>query len=185
VVYQAFNESIGRYAVTHKKFGDNYSFTRMSWIKTNFLWMMFRSDWGCSANQEVILAIWVKRAEFENILANVVHSTYKPQYGTENDWKKAVSNSEVRLQWDPDHSPKGGKLIRRALQLGLKGETLKNFAAGGAIIDIQDITEFVDSQRNLAKGGIYDKLKVPHERIYTPSNQEIIDRLQLAKINIS
>jgi len=99
VVYQAFNESIARYAVEHKKFGGAYSFTRMSWIKTNFLWMMYRSDWGCSANQEVILAIWVKKPDFETLLANVVHSTYKPQYGSQNDWKKAVSNSDIRLQW--------------------------------------------------------------------------------------
>jgi len=28
----------------------------------------------------------------------------------------------VRLQWDPDHSPKGEKLARRAIQLGLKGK---------------------------------------------------------------
>lgn len=29
---------------------------------------------------------------------------------------------EVRLQWDPDHSPTYSKEVRRAIQLGLKGE---------------------------------------------------------------
>ena len=28
----------------------------------------------------------------------------------------------VRLQWDPDHDPEGGKCERRAIQLGLKGQ---------------------------------------------------------------
>jgi len=26
----------------------------MTWIKTNFLWMMYRSGWACKKNQEVI-----------------------------------------------------------------------------------------------------------------------------------
>ena len=30
----------------------------------------------------------------------------------------------VRLQWDPDHSPTYGKMQRRAIQLGLKGEVI-------------------------------------------------------------
>ena len=29
---------------------------------------------------------------------------------------------EVRLQWDPDHTPDGCKEKRRAIQLGLKGK---------------------------------------------------------------
>lgn len=43
VVYQAYNEAIGRYAIEHQRFGGAYSFSRMSWIKPNFLWMMYRS----------------------------------------------------------------------------------------------------------------------------------------------
>jgi hypothetical protein len=40
VVYQAFNEKIASWAVEHQRFGgDAYSFSRMTWIKTNFLWM--------------------------------------------------------------------------------------------------------------------------------------------------
>eukprot|EP00029_Vermamoeba_vermiformis_P012521 TRINITY_DN7351_c0_g1_i1.p1 TRINITY_DN7351_c0_g1~~TRINITY_DN7351_c0_g1_i1.p1 ORF type:complete len:168 (-),score=0.65 TRINITY_DN7351_c0_g1_i1:298-801(-) len=47
VVYQAFKPNIAKYAVENQKFGGpNYSETRMTWIKTNFLWMMFRSGWG-------------------------------------------------------------------------------------------------------------------------------------------
>ena len=45
VVYQAYRPSIAEYAVTHQRFGGDFSFNRMSWIKPNFLWMMFRSGW--------------------------------------------------------------------------------------------------------------------------------------------
>jgi len=40
VVYQAYRPSIGEYAVRHRAFGGGFSYTRMSWIKPNFLWMM-------------------------------------------------------------------------------------------------------------------------------------------------
>ncbi|WP_428740137.1 DUF4291 family protein, partial [Sulfurimonas sp.] len=42
-VYQAYNKSIGHYAAEHGVFGGEFSFSRMTWIKPNFLWMMYRS----------------------------------------------------------------------------------------------------------------------------------------------
>ncbi len=59
LVYQAFKPEIGRYAVANQRFTgcEDYSPTRMTWIKTNFLWMMFRCAWPvemhrCSATTE-------------------------------------------------------------------------------------------------------------------------------------
>jgi hypothetical protein len=46
IVYQAYRPSIGRHAVEHGAFGGDFSHARMSWIKPNFLWMMYRSGWG-------------------------------------------------------------------------------------------------------------------------------------------
>ena len=46
IVYQAYRPSIGRYAAEHGAFGGDFSYSRMSWIKPNFLWMMYRSGWG-------------------------------------------------------------------------------------------------------------------------------------------
>jgi hypothetical protein len=40
-VYQAYRPSIGSFAVEHGFFGGEFSYTRMSWIKPNFLWMMY------------------------------------------------------------------------------------------------------------------------------------------------
>ena len=44
VVYQAFNNKIADYAVEHNMFtgAPDYNPNRMSWIKTNYLWMMYR-----------------------------------------------------------------------------------------------------------------------------------------------
>lgn len=43
VVYQAYAPAIGRFAADHGTFGGAFSYERMSWIKPNFLWMMYRS----------------------------------------------------------------------------------------------------------------------------------------------
>ncbi len=63
VVYQAYRPAIAHFAVNYGYFGGEFSFSRMSWIKPNFLWMMYRSGWGTKAGQEVTLAIRIKRCE--------------------------------------------------------------------------------------------------------------------------
>ncbi|GET40082.1 hypothetical protein MiSe_48900 [Microseira wollei NIES-4236] len=49
VVYQAYRPAIGHFAASHGYFGGEFSLNRMSWIKPNFLWMMYRSGWGTTA----------------------------------------------------------------------------------------------------------------------------------------
>ena len=180
VVYQAFRPSIGHFAAQNNYFGGpDYQLTRMSWIKTNFLWMMYRCGWGTKPGQEVILAIWLKRTAFDELLARCIHSSYLPQiYSSQENWKQAVGNSSVRLQWDPDHNPAGGKEERRAIQLGMRWETLKQFAEGGWIAQIEDISEFVASQRENAHRP-YLKLLTPYEQIYPVDDTEVSQKLQI------
>jgi hypothetical protein len=45
IVYQAYRHSIGDFAATNGYFGGDFSIDRMSWIKPNFLWMMYLSIW--------------------------------------------------------------------------------------------------------------------------------------------
>lgn len=52
VVYQAYRPAIGHFAAAYRYFGGAFSFNRMSWIKPNFLWMMYRSGRG-SKNEQV------------------------------------------------------------------------------------------------------------------------------------
>src|ERR1700690_1378860 len=79
VVYQAYNAAIGHFAAQNGHFGGDFSLTRMSWIKTNFLWMMYRSGWGTKPSQEVILAVRLKRSAFDSILAQAEHASYAPE----------------------------------------------------------------------------------------------------------
>ena len=147
-VYQAFNPSIANYAVANQKFGGNaYSFNRMTWIKPNFLWMMYRAGWATKVNQERILAIKIKKSGFLELLDKGVYSSFQAAvYGTHNVWKTALATSEVRIQWDPDHDPLGEKLERRAVQIGFKGATLHQFN-DNFLEEITDITDFVTAQK--------------------------------------
>src|SRR4249920_3788431 len=87
VVYQAYRPAIGHHAAKHQRFGAEFSFNRMSWIKPNFLWMMYRSGWGTKPGQEVTLAVWLRRAAFDAILAGAVPSSFDPaHYPDEAAW---------------------------------------------------------------------------------------------------
>lgn len=73
IVYQAFCPEIAEFAVQNGKFGGpKYSFSRMTWIKTNFLWMMYRSNWASSKGQERILAISLRKDGFDEILSRSI-----------------------------------------------------------------------------------------------------------------
>ena len=79
----------------------------------------------------------------------------------------------VRLQWDPDHSPNGSKIIeRRAVQLGLRGDMVTRFNEEW-VKKIEDITDFVKEQHDFVLNDKEDLLCTPSERIYIPSNEEI------------
>src|SRR5215510_12899369 len=76
VVYQAYRPAMGSFAAQHGYFGGEFSYSRMSWIKPNFLWMMFRSGWGTKEGQEITLALRLRRAFFDQLLAGAVASSY-------------------------------------------------------------------------------------------------------------
>lgn len=173
VVYQAYRHEIGEFAAKNQFFGGPFSYTRMSWIKPNFLWMMYRSGWGTKEGQEVTLAIKLKRDFFESILLNAVEATFNSEnYESRERWQSAIQNSNVRLQWDPDHDPYGAKQERRAIQLGLRNEYLLPFKGEG-IIEIEDISDFVSEQRKHVKNQDLGKLLTPSESIYEPINGEV------------
>ena len=175
VVYQAYKNNIADYAVENQRLGgSDFSYSRMSWIKPNFLWMMYRCGWGEKENQERVLAIWIKKEVFEDILRNSTFTSYQPKYfSNENEWRKELENKKVRLQWDPDHNYKGEKLKRRAIQLGLKDEVLEKFGKE-QIECIMDITDFVKEQKELIDRNQIDKLLIPKERIIEFDDQKVM-----------
>ncbi|MFK7998755.1 MAG: DUF4291 domain-containing protein [Polyangiales bacterium] len=169
VVYQAYSPRIGHFAAKHGYFGGDFSYGRMSWIKPNFLWMMYRSGWGVKQDQEVTLAVRLKREGFDTILRSAVPSSAS---------RGEIKNSDIRLQWDPDHGPDGANQARRAIQLGLRGEALKRYGREW-IVSIEDISEFVAQQR--AYVDEHSRLRTPKERIYPPADEETAQRLRIER----
>ncbi|ESO97412.1 hypothetical protein LOTGIDRAFT_203752 [Lottia gigantea] len=174
VVYQAFKPSIAEYAVHNQRFGGpDYSFTRMSWIKTNFLWMMYRCGWAKKRDQQRILAITITREGFEKILENAYTASLQKSKNLTND------EIQVRLQWDPDHYPDGNKVEgRKAIQLGLKGQILSKFTSEW-LVRIDDITDFVCKQHKLLTEQGQWKIETPKEQVYPLLNENIGQKIDL------
>jgi len=181
IVYQAYNPSIGRFAAQNGYFGGDFRYTRMSWCKPNFLWMMYRSDWGTKEGQEVTLAISLKRAFFDALLEQAVPSAFdNATHLDKAAWTAAVAASEARLQWDPDHDPAGAPTARRAIQLGMRGAVLQEYGRE-AILEIQDISDFVAAQRCNLNAPSFPDLLTPAERVYKPANSSITTKLRLSE----
>lgn len=163
VVYQAYCPEIAQYAVEHQKFGgERFSYGRMSWIKTNFLWMMYRCGWCTKEGQERVLAVRITREGFNTILSKALTGKQEKERGMQE-------KSSVRLQWDPDHDPTGASESRRAIQLGLRNEMLERYGSEW-IVEIQDITDFVSEQYEHVKLGQMSALQVAEERVFPVSD---------------
>lgn len=183
VVYQAYKASIAEQLVLSQNYhsescaASGLSMNRMTWIKPNFLWMMYRSGWATKKDQEHIMAIRITRKGFEEILSKAVLS------------RKAgdtipVKNDAVRLQWDPDHEPNGDKVAngRRAIQLGLRDQMFMRFSTE-FILRIDDITDFVVAMRKNIDNS--EKLMVPVENVYYVNDPCISQRISLQNENKS
>lgn len=174
VVYQAYCPEIADYAVKHQKFGGGkFSYGRMSWIKTNFLWMMYRSGWATKSGQERVLAVWVRREGFDKILSYALTGR--------DEKERNVARTPVRLQWDPDHTPSGTSEQRRAIQLGLRDEVLASYGSEW-IVEIRDVTEFVQTQYEHVKKGELSELLVAEERVYPVTSTETAAQIRVDSV---
>ena len=182
VVYQAFHRITAEHAVKHQRLGGpRYSLSRMSWVKPNFLWMMYRCGWLQKDDEQGrVLAIWIRRTFFDEILECAVASSWdRNRFADRGDWQRKSKLSSVRLQWDPDHAPNGAKQERRAVQLGLRGPMLDRFV-NEATTRIEDISELVIREReHLAEP---DRLMLPTERIYEVGSAKAREALGMAAL---
>jgi len=196
VVYQAFNSEIAKWAVEHQLFGgSHWSPNRMTWIKTNFLWMMYRCDWASKdVNQARVLAITITREAFEKLLCNAWNHSWSPGsgiYQSKEEWlaDKPSKKVGVRVQWDPDHDPIGRKEQRRAIQIGIAPDMVeKVWNTSDCIKHIQDITDFVKEQGNKRiNGDTYswmsdETFMLPKEEVYEVKDKTLIERMQITNI---
>ncbi len=183
VVYQAFKPAIADFAVESQCLGGaDFSYDRMSWIKPNFLWMMYRCGWASKYNQERVLALWLDRTAFEEILGQAVFSAFTARnYDSSEAWKQELGSKPVRLQWDPDHDPYGTKVPRRAIQLGLKGEILEKFGKQQVTL-IEDVTDFVRQQKTHVDNRQLELLQIPQEREYILSDQALSQKTGISAL---
>jgi len=167
VVYQAYCPSIATFLTENGYFGGpDFSFSRTSWIKPSFLWMMFRSDWGTSLDQEVVLALRMRRSHFDALLERAVPTRFKADdFPDEEAWRLKVKRSDVQVQWDPDRDPAGAKVERRAIQLALRGEALAAFR-GPAFVDVSDVSDLVATLRDSLDTKDWPDLETPIEHPY-------------------
>jgi hypothetical protein len=180
IVYQAFRPEIGRYAVEHQRFGGPFQMGRMTWIKPNFLWMMYRSGWGTKSDQEITLAISLKREGFDTLLSQAVASTFDPAlFPNEEQWRLAVASSSVRLQWDPDHDPTGRPVGRRAIQIGMRGDAVHRYVTEWTV-GIEDISAFVAEQRATLESAGVHAIEMPIECVYDVRDDKTRRRLGMA-----
>ncbi len=175
-VYQAYHPTIAQEAVRLQTFGEHFNINRMTWIKPSFLWMMYRSNWGTKKNQECILALDIYQTMFHELLKKAVLTSPDSTNGDVLKWRKAFKEATVYCQWDPDKNVNGNAINRAAIQIGLKGSSLKNFLDTG-ICRIEDITPQVRKWNEQRKNG---KLKnFPTEKIYPITDNEIRSRLNM------
>ncbi|MEW6128046.1 MAG: DUF4291 domain-containing protein [Acidobacteriota bacterium] len=140
-VYQAFTPSTVASALRRGTFDRGFNLERMTWIKPSFGWMLYRSGYASKHNQEAILKIKLTHAGFLEILRQSVETSFNPRiYSSESDWTLALKHSEVRHQWDPERNLRLQKLDRRAIQIGIRGATVKRYV-NDWIISLEEVTQ--------------------------------------------
>ncbi len=179
-VYQAFKPSIVAAALEKGTFGAGFSLSRMTWIKPSFGWMLHRSGCATKTRQEAILKIKITHEGFLRALRWAVLTTYNPHvYANETAWRDALHGSPVRVQWDPDRSLKGGKLDRRAIQIGMRGPAVHAYVDEW-IIGLEDVTPLAHQIRDLRQQKRpLDAVIVPEERVYAITDSSILTRLEM------
>ena len=164
-VYQAYSPAIAEEAVKLGTFGGRFSLTRMTWIKPSFLWMMYRCGWAEKSGQERVLAIDVTREGFDFAVNNAVASSVGASGLSAEEWKRRVANSDIRVQWDPEKDVHGNSLPYRSIQLGLRGQAVRDYVSKW-IVEIHDITDYVHELNEKRQSGADITELLPKEQIY-------------------
>ncbi|KAJ2980786.1 hypothetical protein NUW58_g6857 [Xylaria curta] len=149
-VYQAYNSEIASTAVEQQKLNASPQFklTRMTWIKPSWCWIMYRAGYSYKdKNQERILALKMKHEHFTGLLENAALTTepgsgkeITPGDGAGAEKPAREKPSVVKVQWDPERSPRLEKLGYRSIQIGIPGFLAATWVDEW-IVAIEDVTE--------------------------------------------
>jgi len=148
-VYQAFPAAIADAALAAGTFVPPFSHDRATWIKPSFLWMAYRSGWAAKAGQERVLAVEISREGFEWALEHSCLSHYQRSvYPDAAAWRRRLSMTFVRIQWDPERDLHLAPLGHRSIQVGLTGEAVTRYTDDW-IVSITEETERMKQIRAL------------------------------------
>lgn len=173
-VYQAYSPDIAIPALREGRFVPPFKVGRMTWIKPSFNWMMYRSGFAEKPGQEMVLGIDITREGFEWALREAVLSHPLPGiYTSDEEWRKRLAESCVRIQWDPERD----HLIQeipdvRSIQIGLSLLAVEKYVNEWTV-SITDLTNIAKAQRKGATDFVRPELE---ERPY-PLPQEIAARI--------
>ena len=168
VVYQAYRDAIAKPAIREGRFVEPFSWQRMTWIKPSFLWMMARCNWTKKSGQENVLAIRIKRTGFDQALTLGVLTMFDQDvHPSESEWRKEFESADVHVQWDPERSVHGKKLLHRSIQVGLSRAVIRQYTDDW-ILEIKDCTQFARKLREQYLAGNQKRVKqlIPRERVY-------------------
>ncbi len=164
-VYQAFKPNIVEEALRQGTFGKGFNLDRMTWIKPSFGWMLYRSDYARAYRQEGILKIKLTHKAFLSILRQAVPTAFDQRlHSTEAEWRTALRNTDVRVQWDPDRDWQLRRLTRRAIQLGLQGAVVRQYVS--SIIGLESVSALAHACRRASETGADRPSAYPMEREY-------------------
>jgi Domain of unknown function (DUF4291) len=178
VVYQAYSPAIADPALAAGRFVAPFSYTRMTWIKPSFLWLMHRNNWGRKPGQERVLAV-ITRAGWEQALSEAVLTAPEPSvHGTAAAWSAAFARAPVHLQWDPERSLRGAPLNHYSIQVGIGRALIRTYAEEW-VVGLTDLTPAVHKIAGLVRAGQSTNAKrlLPPERPY-PLDPTTARRLQ-------
>ncbi|KAF3886448.1 MULTISPECIES: DUF4291 domain-containing protein [Nostocales] len=165
-VYQAFKPSIADEALLQGTFGKGFNLDRMTWIKPSFGWMLYRSGYATKHRQERILKIKLSHEGFQTILAQgIPTSCDRKIFASEQEWRRALDNSEVRYQWDPDRNLLLHRLERRALQIGIRGTIVQKYV-NNWILALEDVTQLAHDIKLAVETKQQQMPAVPQEDLY-------------------
>lgn len=167
-VYQAYSPAIAEAALAAGKFVAPFSFSRMTWIKPSFTWMMYRCGWALKPGQEYVLGIDITRAGFEWALGHSCLSHFDSALHADRAaWEADLKESPVRIQWDPERTVDLQPLPWRSLQVGL-GPVASRLYVDTWLTGIEDVTPLVRRMEEMLRSGnrVGAEAQLPQERAY-------------------
>ncbi|KAG6917044.1 hypothetical protein DXG01_004096 [Tephrocybe rancida] len=171
-VYQAYSAEIAIPAVAQQKLSASpaFKFTRMTWIKPSWCWMMYRAGYSFKdKGQSHILALKMRHEHFHQLLSTASVTTH----GTLTDDEKS---RPVRVQWDPERTPTLGTLPYRSIQIGISNQLSREWVDHW-IVSIEDVTSTARALKETLDNGtctlddLVARGLVPREEAYQVSEE--------------